>query len=160
MSSVPLNDACQRYRPNTTPEIRIADVPCRTYLVLWHPRGFRRHLGPLPPHSHQRARLPGPKTSSTNKSCRRIGLSPEEPHRPPLVSWHIASTQLPTRFCSPPRGARPQCLPVVHRSREATCRLSASAVDCQPSTPSTRPNFSFRWRTTLCRIAKPLFEIY
>jgi len=76
MSSVPLNGACWRYRPSTTPATRLADVSCRTHVAPWHPRAWRACQDPLPPHSHQRTRLPGPKTPSTNKSRRQTKLSP------------------------------------------------------------------------------------
>jgi len=142
MSGVPLKRPCGRCHPNPARATRIAGAPCRTRLLPRHPEIVRK-CQDLLPRAPPRARFRKPEAPSTNRSHRRVRLSSASDRMG--RHWYpglMPRTQLPTRFHAPPRDARPTCLPAIRRGRRATCRLSASATDSPPSTPSDRPTSS------------------
>lgn len=107
-----------------------------------HPEHGRKSQDPLPPiptkgwASVSPRRLPPTSPTAYARSFRPsydrmgrhrcLGLAAEGP----------ASNTLSRPI---PGGARPKCLPAIHRSNQATCRLSASAMVRSPSTPTSGP---------------------
>lgn len=130
-----------RCRPASSSMTRLTDAPCRyPQPVLGIPSASARARTRFPA-SHQRVRLFEPEAPSTSKSHRRWRARAQ-----PTTAWAAAGTpawppeaQCPTRFHAPPWSARPARRSAIRRGGRTTCRLPASAVDCPPNTPTTRP---------------------
>jgi len=102
-SGVPLKRPCGRCQPNAVRATRIADASCRTRFLPRHPELVCK-CQDLLPRAPPRARLRKPEAPSTNRSHRRVRLSPASDrmgrHWCPSL---MPRTQLPTCFHAPPR---------------------------------------------------------
>jgi len=98
--------------------------------------------GPASAHPNQRMGFREPEAPSTNKShrhCSSFRPSCDRMGRHRCLGLAAEGPASNTLSRPVPGGARPKCRPAIRRSAQATCRLSASAMECFPSTPTSRP---------------------
>jgi hypothetical protein len=107
-----------RFRPRSSPMVRLADAPCRCPCSCPASRALPREPGPDPPHPNQEVRLRKPEAPSTSKSHRRCpGLRPNHDRKgrhwyPGFAAKGPASDMRSRPY---PGSARPKCLPAVRR---------------------------------------------
>lgn len=139
---VPRSSPTRPSQPNSSPTIRPTDAPCRSARTMLGIPSTTAGARTRSAHPNQRMGLCEPEAPSTDKSHRRRPSSRPDGDRmsrhryPGLAAEDPASDTLSRSI---PRSARPKRLPAVHRGAQATYRLSASAMERPPSTPTFRP---------------------